>query len=251
MCSGGALLADFEAGTSDRPCVPDLVERHLTQTADGVWVVWARKAALRSGDVLSYAPITGVGGVYPRDAVASCRQADHAAPQPTCTCGFHALGDAELPRSSGRGYRHFVYLDVALSGRVLAFAWPPPPGLVAAPGARAASTAALRALGLLGDPDDESGPRRSGVLFRAERQTVMREFDPRGETDEDAEWRRWEAGGSLARLVATQPRGAGPRRLRLPVSPPPVVELDDHAGACGLGLRFVSVPTPVPALSSV
>jgi hypothetical protein len=34
MCSGGRLLADFEAGTWDQPDVPEKVARCLTSTVD-------------------------------------------------------------------------------------------------------------------------------------------------------------------------------------------------------------------------
>jgi|HubBroStandDraft_1064217.scaffolds.fasta_scaffold1218183_1 hypothetical protein len=47
MCTGGRLLADFEAGTSTQPKVPESISNCLTVTTDGVWVVWAHKIAGR------------------------------------------------------------------------------------------------------------------------------------------------------------------------------------------------------------
>jgi hypothetical protein len=41
MCSGGQLLADFVAGGLEEPKVPDPVQRCMTQTVNGAWVVWA------------------------------------------------------------------------------------------------------------------------------------------------------------------------------------------------------------------
>jgi len=40
MCRGDRLVADFVAGTSARPGLPEELEEHLTTTVDGLWVVW-------------------------------------------------------------------------------------------------------------------------------------------------------------------------------------------------------------------
>jgi hypothetical protein len=134
MCHGGRLLADFEAGTHRRPEVPDAIAACLTTTVDDQWVVWAHKVATPVGDHL-FRPLTG-GNPYPADAVAECRRGgDHAAPDPCCSCGFHAVSSS-WPEFLPPGP---LVLHVALSGRTLAFEW-------------------------LG----------GHVLFRAERQTVAR-----------------------------------------------------------------------------
>ena len=207
MCSGGSLLAEFEAGGQSRPAVPEILEPHLTQTADGAWVVWARKAARHAGDGLHFLPLAG-GDPYPRDAVATCRRGGrHEPPDSLCTCGFHALGNAAPPVGMGFMFQTIVHLDVALSGRVLAYTWP---------GDR--------------EPASAFGPRRpaAGVLFRAQRQTVVREqaWPPPPELPPQ------EPGGALARLTASQPRGAGPWRLRLPEGEPVRVSINDDAGFC-------------------
>src|ERR1700722_17781761 len=138
MCRGGRLVADFVAGTSTRPCVPEELQEHLTVTTDGLWVGWAHKLARRSGDL--FIPLRGGPG-YPADARAECRprgaRGTHRVPDPECPCGFHALSDGRLPGLPARA--GLTVLTVALSGRVLAFEW-------------------------AGD----------GVLWRAERQTVAR-----------------------------------------------------------------------------
>jgi hypothetical protein len=134
MCEGGRLLAEFVAGANERPAVPDTVSVALTQTMDGAWVVWAHKLAHRRGDM--YQPVTKEEP-YPADAVAECRRGGaHDAPDPRCTWGFHALSSPwpGLPMAPA-----FAQLEVALSGRVLACDWP-----------------------------------AGGLLFRAERQTVVR-----------------------------------------------------------------------------
>src|SRR5262245_59616958 len=116
MCSGGMFVAEFQAGTADRPAVPRVVEPHLTQTADGIWLVWAQKVARPAGDGAHFLPLAG-GDPYPRDAVAHCRRGGaHDAPSIRCTCGFHALGNAELPVGVGFAFRRMVHLDVVLSG---------------------------------------------------------------------------------------------------------------------------------------
>src|SRR5690348_7548329 len=138
MCRGDRLVADFVAGTATRPGLTGELEEHLTTTVDGLWVVWAHKLALPMGDL--FVPLTGGSG-YPADARAECRlrgvRRAHDAPDPGCTCGFHALSSRSLPGLPAGG--GFTALTVALSGRVLALEW-------------------------AGD----------GVLWRAERQTVVR-----------------------------------------------------------------------------
>src|SRR5205085_8067107 len=124
---------EFTAGTREQPQVPKVVRDCLTTTADGVWVVWAKKVAREWGD--RFIPLTGSGS-YPADAVAECRRGGrHDAPEPGCSCGFHAVSaeSLDLPVMG------VVRLEVALSGRVLAFDW-----------------------------------QGCNVLFRAQRQTVMR-----------------------------------------------------------------------------
>src|SRR5215475_4987323 len=138
MCSGDHLVADFVAGAGTRPGLPEELDEHLTTTANGLWVVWAHKLARPAGDL--FVPLTGGPG-YPADATAECRfrgvRGAHDAPDPGCTCGFHALSSTTwlLPHVD----RDFTSLTVALSGRVLAFEWP-----------------------------------AEGVLWLAERQTVIR-----------------------------------------------------------------------------
>src|SRR5215472_14785559 len=144
MCMAKRLIADCVAGTSARPGLPEDLHEHLTTTVDGLWVVWAYKLARPVGDL--FVPLTGGSG-YPADARAECRRRGvrgaHAAPDPRCTCGFHALSSRGLPGLPvGHG---FMALTVALYGRVLAFEW-------------------------AGD----------GVLWRAERQTVVRIERPAG-----------------------------------------------------------------------
>ena len=119
MCSGDRLVADFAAGTGTRPALPGELDEHLTMTVDGLWVVWAHKVARQSGDL--FIPLRGGPG-YPADARAECRLwRDHGAPDPGCTCGFHALSSRRLPGL--RFNSGFTPLAVALSGRVLAFEW--------------------------------------------------------------------------------------------------------------------------------
>jgi len=122
MCRGDRLVADFMAGTDTRPGLPEELEEHLTTTVDGLWMVWAHKLARQEGD--RFVPLTGGPG-YPADARAECRRRGvrgaHDAPDPGCTCGFHALSSRGLP---GLPAHHaFTALTVALSGRVLAFEW--------------------------------------------------------------------------------------------------------------------------------
>src|SRR5215471_17165372 len=170
MCRGGRLVADFVAGTGARPGLPEGLEDHLTTTVDGRWVVWAHKLARPVGDL--FVPLTGGSG-YPADAKAECRargvRRGHDAPDPRCTCGFHALSSRRLPGlPAGHG---FTTLTVALSGRVLALEW-----------------------------DGE------GVLWRAERQTVVRiERPPPFDGAEGVLGRRRRPGDPDARPAAISP----------------------------------------------
>ncbi|HTT91649.1 MAG TPA: hypothetical protein VMF65_19000, partial [Acidimicrobiales bacterium] len=155
-------------------------------------------------------PLTGRGS-YPADAVAEClcapgpgrrwlvnrEQGGHAAPDPSCTCGFHALSTAmtsALPVGRGMG---LVNLTVALSGRVLAFE-------------------------MMGGQ----------LLFRAGRQTVVcvehqnRLREPQRRPPDDP-------AGSLARLPIDRPSGAGPVRLVLP-SHTVRAAVSDDAGWCSV-----------------
>jgi hypothetical protein len=167
-------------------------------------------------------PLTG-GQPYPADAVAECRarlyrsKPPHPAPQPDCTCGFHAL--SVLP-DEFLFSREVVRLAVALSGRVLAFEWP-----------------------------------GKGVLWRAARQTVVQVnvVDPgayalpwsgsRRRRPEDPE-------GRLAARLRQNPQGTGPIRIQLPQSRPPVVRLRDDAGLCVLEDRQ-PMATSEPVLTPV
>jgi len=188
MCRGGRLIADFVAGTAARPGLPEELEAHLTTTVDGLWVVWAHKVARRAGDL--FVPLTGGSG-YPADARAQCRfRGAHEAPDPGCTCGFHALSNPRLPGLPGA--YDFTALTVALSGRVLAFEWP-----------------------------------RGGVLWRAERQTVVRVqgVPGRHRYPDDPD-------GRPAVVPAAAPRDSGPVRLKLPAMPPVVQVCHDDAGWC-------------------
>jgi len=200
MCRGGRLVADFEAGTSTRPGVPEELQEHLTVTAGGQWVVWAHKLARQCGDL--FVPLRGGSG-YPADARAECRargaRSTHRVPDPGCTCGFHALSDARLPGLPARS--GLTALTVALSGRVLAFEW-------------------------AGD----------GVLWRAERQTVVRVglsvLRDRPDQLLAARRRPDDPDGRLAVRPAATPRDSGPVRLDLPVSCPVMLMRHDDAGWC-------------------
>ena len=207
MCSGDRLVADFLAGTSARPGLPGELDEHLTMTVDGLWVVWAHKVAWQVGD--RFVPLTG-GSRYPADARATCRRRGaHDAPDPGCTCGFHALSNRTLP---GLPAGHdCTVLTVALSGRVLAFKW-----------------------------------RGGGVLWRAERQTVVRIDRPAPSVWAEAvpgrRRRPDDPEGRLAVVPAATPRDSGPVRLDLPVSCPVLPVCDDDAGWC-LGAS-TSEPSP-------
>jgi hypothetical protein len=197
MCSGDRLVADFMAGVGTQPALPAELEEHLTTTADGLWVVWAHKLARPAGDL--FIPLTGGSG-YPADARAGCRfRGAHSAPDPGCTCGFHALSSRRLPRLPGR--EGFAALTVALSGRVLAFEW-----------------------------------AGGGVLWRAERQTVVRIERPAlsGRIEPLPGRRRYpgDPDGRPAVVPGTAPRDSGPVRLNLPVSSPVLLVSDDDAGWC-------------------
>ena len=199
MCRGDRLVADFEAGTAAQPDLPRKLEEHLTTTVDGLWVVWAYKLARPAGNL--FVPLRGGAG-YPADARAQCRAPGvwvaHDAPDPGCTCGFHALSSRRLPGLPTGG---FTALTVALSGRVLAYEW--------------------------------SG---EGVLWRAERQTVVRtERAARVSRAESALSQRRQPGdpdGRLAAVSPAPPRDSGPVRLSLPVSCPLLPVCHDDAGWC-------------------
>jgi hypothetical protein len=215
MCRGGRLVADFTAGAGARPGVPEELEEHLTVTADESWAVWAYKLARPQGEL--FIPLTGGPG-YPADARAKCRLWDaHDAPDPQCSCGFHALSDRNLPGLPVPG--PFAVLTVALSGRVLAFDW-----------------------------------RGRGTLWRAERQTVIRVEQPDWSDQPTAsDWaarygwalrsgpaervprgrrRPDDPEGRLAVAAGAAPRGSGPVRLHLPVSAPVLPVSHDDAGWC-------------------
>ena len=213
MCRGDRLVADFAAGTDARPDLLEGLGEHLTLTVDGLWVVWAHKLARQAGDL--FVPLTGGPG-YPADARAKCRsrgaRGAHDAPDPGCTCGFHALSSRRLPGLHvGRG---FTALTVALSGRVLAFEW-----------------------------------AGQGVLWRAERQTVVRTERPaRSGWAQSALGRRRHPGdpdGRLAAVPAAAPRDSGPVRLKLPVSSPVLPVCHDDAGWCVRPSAFEHSPTPL------
>ena len=213
MCSGDRLVADFVAGTAARPGLPEELDEHLTTTVDGLWVVWAHKLARPVGGL--FVPLTGGSG-YPADARAKCRyrglRGAHHAPHPRCTCGFHALSSRMLPGlPAGPG---FTALTVALSGRVLAFEW-----------------------------------AGGGVLWRAERQTVVRIERPRrfGRTAPAPGTRRYpdDPDGRRAVLPAATPRDSGPVRLNLPVSCPVVPVSHDDAGWCAGSRTIEHSPAPL------
>ena len=188
---------------------------------NGLWVVWAHKVAWQVGD--RFLPLTGGPG-YPADARAECRKRGaHDAPDPGCTCGFHALSSRGLPGLPAD--RDFTALTVALSGRVLAFEW-----------------------------------AGGGVLWRAERQTVVRIersawFDRparSNRTEEVPAKRRHpdDPDGRPAVVPAVTPRDSGPIRLNLPVSAPVLPVCHDDAGWCVGSSTFERSPASlVPALA--
>jgi hypothetical protein len=200
MCRGKRLIADCVAGTAARPGLPEELHEHLTTTVDGLWVVWAHKLAWPEGD--RFRPLTG-GPSYPAHARAECRsrgvRGAHDAPDPRCTCGFHALSSQSLPELPAG--HCFTALTVALSGRVLAFTW-----------------------------------AGGGVLWRAERQTVVRIDRPTWSDRTDAvlgrRRRPGDPGGRSAVVRAAKPRDSGPIRLNLPVAAPVLPVCHDDAGWC-------------------
>ena len=213
MCRGDRLVADFMAGTDTRPGLPEELEEHLTTTVDGLWMVWAHKLARQEGD--RFVPLTGGPG-YPADARAECRRRGvrgaHDAPDPGCTCGFHALSSRGLP---GLPAHHaFTALTVALSGRVLAFEW-----------------------------------AGGGVLWRAERQTVVRIEQPALSDWTEAVLRTPrrpdDPDGRPAVVPAAAPRDSGPVRLDLPVASPVLPVCHDDAGWCVAVGTFERSPVPV------
>lgn len=218
MCSGDRLIADFVAGTGVQPVLPRKLHEHLTITVDGLWMVWAHKVARQAGDL--FIPLRGGPG-YPADARAECQRPDvraaHPAPDPDCTCGFHALSSRRLP---GLGlYRDLMELTVALSGRVLVYEW-----------------------------------AGGGVLWRAERQTVVRVQQPTAVRIERPTWsdrvtavpvkrrRPDDPDGRLAVVPAVTPRDSGPVRLNLPVSSPVLPMCHDDAGWCAGSSTFERSP---------
>ena len=213
MCSGDRLVADFTAGTYARPGLPAGLDEHLTATMDGLWVVRAYKLARQAGDL--FVPLRGGPG-YPADARAECRvRGAHDAPDPECTCGFHAVSSRRLRGLPVHG--GLKALTVALSGRVLAFEW-----------------------------------RGEGVLWRAERQTVVRIERPAPSDRMDGVLgkRRHpdDPDGRLAAVPAARPHDSGPIRLDLPVSPPVLQVCHDDAGWCaGSGTFGHSPASLVPA----
>jgi hypothetical protein len=201
MCTGGRLVADFVAGTDVRPALTAEVEEHLTTTVDGLWVVWAHKLAIQVDEL--FVPLTS-RDAYRADARARCLagggRGEHDAPDPACTCGFHALSSRMLP-GLPIGHPGLMALTVALSGRVLAFEW-----------------------------------AGGGVLWRAERQTVVRVERPSLQLAvHDAERPRRSPGdpdGRLAAISPVAPRDSGPIRLDLPASCPLLPVCHDDAGWC-------------------
>ena len=210
MCSGGRLVADFVAGAGARPGLPEELDEHLTTTVNGQWVVWAHKLARQKGAL--FVPLTGGPG-YPADARAECRfrgvRIAHDAPDPGCTCGFHALSSRRFPGLPAG--RRFTALTVALSGRVLAFEW-----------------------------------AGGGVLWRAERQTVVRidRFTSFDRTAGLPVRRRHpdNPDGRVAIVPAATPRDSGPVRLNLPVSCPVLPVCHDDAGWCAGSSTFEHSP---------
>jgi hypothetical protein len=217
MCRGERLIADFVAGTDARPVVPGEIEEHLTPTASGLWVVWAYKLAWQEGDL--FFALTGGPG-YPADATARCRKRGvHSAPDPGCTCGFHALSSRRLPGLPRHGA--FAALTVALSGRVLAFEW-----------------------------------AGGGILWRAERQTVVcvgqssslhgtvQDSHERFSLDASSGQRRrpGDPDGRPAVVSPVQPHDSGPIRLDLPVTSPVLLVCDDDAGWCAVSGALEHAP---------
>ncbi|WP_067540773.1 hypothetical protein [Nocardia crassostreae] len=147
-----------------------------------------------------FRPVTG-GDPYPADAVAQCLlRFAHKPPDPNCTCGFHAVSDPLGYPIGGT----FQPLEVALTGAILAFEW-----------------------------------GNGGLLFRAERQTVMRVGAPLRRTaamrfPADRPDPPPEPSGRTARLRPPSPRDPNQSHLTLPTAPPPLVRLTDDPGHCVL-----------------
>ena len=201
--------------------LPVAVERCLTMTADGRWVVWAHKVAFREGE--GFHAITG--DTYPDNARARCRRDPrHVAPVAACTCGFHAVSNSMaglvgayvLSRpidltpgavgALGRIRRRLVtigsrpvpsLLSVVLSGRILALEY-----------------------------------AGRSALFRAERQTVVH-------VDDQAE-QPGDPSGTREQSRPRQPMDVGPVRLELPHDPPASVAVVDDAGFCVVRASTVS-----------
>ena len=221
MCTGGRLIADFVAGTDVRPGLPAELGQHLTATVSGLWVVWACKLARPAGDL--FVPMTGGAG-YPADATAVCRHRfQHDAPDPGCTCGFHALSsqlarDQIISRLQVRGLgRGVAAVSVALSGRVLAFEW--------AGGAvlwRAARQTVVR---IVGPPLPD--PAREDVGMRPYAEGVHRTRRDPGDPD-----------GHAVVVSPVAPRDSGPIRLDLPASAPALPVCHDDAGWCAVAGTF-------------
>jgi hypothetical protein len=245
MCRAGRFVAGFRAGTVEAPRVPGIVTRSLTQTVEGEWVVWAHKLARPAGDW--FMPLSG-GDLYPTDAVAQCRNGGrHDAPQRDCTCGFYAVShplDAEIAPG-------VVGLQVVLSGRILAFEcpWSPVPTRGMAVIGMVSVNGRTMTFGNGPEPDDDWPD--DALLFRAERQAVVRIDAPSTPPPPPND-----PGGHLAALAARRPRGAGPVRLSLPASAPAVVPVDDDAGYCLLGVaqaelrRTALTPSAIPMPST-
>lgn len=174
-----------------------------------------------------FKPLTGGPG-YPADATAQCRiRGAHPAPDPSCTCGFHALSSQvdrdqiSLALSTGLFFRRSVTLTVALSGRVLAFEW-----------------------------------AGAGVLWRAERQTVVcvgqssslhgtvQDNHERFSLDASSGQRRrpGDPDGRPAVVSPVQPHDSGPIRLDLPVTSPVLLVCDDDAGWCAVSGALEHAP---------
>ena len=219
MCTGGRLLCDFTAGTTQLPRgLTSEIERCLAPTIDGRWVIWAYKVAFREGE--DFRALTG--DAYPSDAQARCRLDPlHVAPVAACTCGFHAVS---APNAGVVGLLNRLerwrfktikigpsvsLLSVVLSGRILAF---------------------------------EYG--RHATLFRAERQTVVRVDDDQKQRDDPS--------GSREQSRPRRPVDVGPVRLDLPHDMPETVGIADDAGFCVFRSRPVAPrtrPQRTPALT--
>jgi hypothetical protein len=212
--------------------VPSVVARCLTQTLNEEWLIWAAKIAWVDGTKFRAL----CGDSYPADARAECLlRRDHVAPDPSCTCGFHAVSHSEglspfaarlvarfsttIGASRSRQPTRLIGTDammpaeltVVLSGRVLTFQW--------------------------------SG---DAVLFRAERQTVVSVRRP-GESATGPD----DPTGVLSRVVPREPIGVGPVRLALPREAPPTVPISDDAGYCIMPTAPHPLSRQRPAFSAI